>query len=222
MTSFAGLIAATGLGLVYGGLMYLGATAGSLYPADIERTDLLINIAQGLLGGSGKIALGLAVGLACLTTAIGLTATVGDYFSKLSKGRVGYKSICIATVIFSAVFATVGVTVIVTIAVPLLVTVYPVAIVLILLTMSGGWIKNRAIYAGAVVGALGISVFDALTAAGLPIEWVNNLIAAIPLASSGFPWVIPAILGTVVGAVLAKAGYGSTIESPAAAADVQD
>ena len=64
MTSMAGLIAATGLGLVYGGLMYLGATAGSLYPQDIERTDLLINIAQGLLGGGGKVALGLAVGLA--------------------------------------------------------------------------------------------------------------------------------------------------------------
>jgi len=223
MTSLAGLIAATGLGLVYGGLMYLGATAGSLYPADIERTDLLINIAHGLLGGAGKIALGLAVGLACLTTAIGLTATVGDYFSKLSKGRIGYKSICIATVVFSAVFATVGVTAIVAIAVPLLVTVYPVAIVLILLTMCGGLVKNRAIYAGAVVGVLGTSVFDALTAAGLPIEWANNAIAAIPMASSGFPWIIPAIVGVVVGAVLAKLGYGSVIEPPvAAAADVQN
>src|SRR4030043_501109 len=125
MTSLAGLVSAIGLGLVYGGLMYLGASSVRLFPRDIERTDLLIRITQGLLGGTGKIILGLAVALACLTTSIGLTATVGDYFSNLSKGKLGYKGICVTTCVFSAVFATVGVTTIVRVAVPLLVTVYP-------------------------------------------------------------------------------------------------
>ncbi|MEW5900274.1 MAG: branched-chain amino acid transport system II carrier protein, partial [Acidobacteriota bacterium] len=108
MTSLAGLIAASGLGLVYGGLMYLGASSGGLFPAEIERTTLLIGITQGILGVAGKMALGLAVGLACLTTSIGLTATVGDYFSTLSKGKLSYKGICLATCLFSGVFATVG------------------------------------------------------------------------------------------------------------------
>lgn len=215
MTSFAGLIAAIGLGLVYGGLMYLGATAGSLYPRDIERTDLLVNIAQGLLGGSGKVALGLAVGFACLTTSIGLTATVGDYFSSLSQGKVGYKAICIATVVFSGVFATVGVTTIVNVAVPLLVTVYPVAIGLILLTMVG--VRNRAVYAGAVVGALSTSVFDALTAAGLPIEFANAAIARIPLAGSGFAWIVPTFAGALIGAAFAARGHGAPIAAAAQA-----
>src|SRR4030043_324141 len=125
MASLSGLVSAIGLGLVYGGLVYLGATSVRLFPADIERTDLLIRITQGLLGGTGKIILGLAVALACLTTSIGLTATVGDYFSNLSKGKLGYKGICVTTCVFSAVFATVGVTTIVRVAVPLLVTVYP-------------------------------------------------------------------------------------------------
>jgi LIVCS family branched-chain amino acid:cation transporter len=209
MTSLAGLIAATGLGLVYGGLMYLGATAGSLYPQDIERTDLLVNIAQRLLGGSGKVALGLAVGFACLTTAIGLTATVGDYFSSLSKGKVGYKAICVATVVFSGVFATVGVTTIVTVAVPLLVTVYPVAIGLIVLTLVG--VRNRAVYAGAVIGSLCTSVFDALTAAGLPIEIANQTIAKIPFAAAGFAWMIPTLVGALVGLAFAKSGRGAPI-----------
>jgi LIVCS family branched-chain amino acid:cation transporter len=216
MTSLAGLIAATGLGLVYGGLMYIGATAGSLYPPTIERTDLLIAIAQGLLGGTGKVALGLAVGLACLTTSIGLTATVGDYFSELSKGRVGYQAICIATVVFSGVFATVGVTTIVNIAVPLLVTVYPVAICLIVLTMLGRSVRKRAVYAGAVTGALVTSVFDALTAAGLPIPLANAAISRIPFAAAGFPWILPAVAGALVGLVLAARGIGSPIPEPAA------
>jgi LIVCS family branched-chain amino acid:cation transporter len=211
LTSFAGLIAATGLGLVYGGLMYLGATGGSVYPQDVERTNLLIGITQRLLGGGGKVALGLAVGLACLTTSIGLTATVGDYFSTLSKGRVGYTAICVATVVFSGVFATVGVTTIVTVAVPLLVTTYPVAICLIILTMIGRTVANRAIYAGAVIGALSTSIFDALNAAGLPIAAANSAIAHIPLANAGFPWIVPALAGALVGAALTLGGVGSPI-----------
>jgi len=214
MTSFAGLISATGLGLVYGGLMYLGATSVNLFPADIERTTLLIRITQGLLGGGGRVALGLAVGLACLTTSIGLTATVGDYFSTVSKGKLGYRAICLATSIFSGVFATVGVTTIVKVAVPLLVTVYPVVIVLVVLTMVGRLVRRRCIYIGAVIGALATSLFDALTAAGVPFSAINELILNIPFAKSGFPWILPALAGGIIGAAVSKAGVGGTVGFP--------
>ena len=214
MTSLAGLVSAVGLGLVYGGLMYLGACSVRLFPGDIERTDLLIRITQGLLGGAGKIALGLAVALACLTTSIGLTATVGDYFSTLSKGKLGYKSICLATCVFSAVFATVGVTTIVKVALPLLVTVYPVVIVLVILTMVGRLVRSRAVYIGAVAAALAISLFDALTAAGMPIPSINQLILNIPFAKSGFPWILPALAGGIIGAIAARAGAGGIVGSP--------
>jgi LIVCS family branched-chain amino acid:cation transporter len=183
--------------------MYLGATARSLFPAGIERTELLINIAFQILGNTGKVALGLAVSLACLTTSIGLTATVGDYFSSITKGKLKYKMICVATVLFSGVFATVGVNKIVQIAVPFLVMVYPVAIILILLTIFGGKKIHRKVYTGAVVGALTISVFDALTSAGLPIALAHDLISYIPLAKDGFPWIIPALIGGLVGVMLA-------------------
>jgi len=215
MTSLAGLVSAIGLGLVYGGLMYLGASSVRLFPASIERTDLLIGITQRLLGGTGKIVLGLAVALACLTTSIGLTATVGDFFSNLSKGKIGYKTICLATCVFSAVFATVGVTTIVRVAVPLLVTIYPVVIILVILTMAGRLVKSRAIYVGAIIGALATSTFDALTSAGVPVIAVNRLILNIPFATSGFAWILPALAGGLIGAIAAKAGAGGTIGKPA-------
>ena len=203
MASMAGLIAAVGLGFVYGGLMYLGATSRGVFPPDIERTTLLINIAQGILGGGGKVALGFAVSLACLTTSIGLTATVGDYFSTITKGKLKYKPLCVATVIFSGIFATVGVTQIVKIAVPFLVLVYPVAICLIILTIIGRKAIHRFVYIGAVTGALASSAFEALTAAGLPIEAANNLISNIPLGNAGFPWILPAVLGGIIGGAIA-------------------
>ena len=211
LASYAGLIAAVGLGLVYGGLMYVGATAVTRFPTTTERTTLLVGITQVLLGGGAKFALGLAVALACLTTSIGLTATVGDYFSQLSKGRIGYRTICVATVIFSGVFATVGVTTIVNFAVPLLVTVYPVAIVLILLTMAEPLVTNRLVYVGAVVGALATSIPEALTAAGVPIAAVNAAVARIPLAGYGFPWMLPALVGGALGAAVAATGRGSDV-----------
>ena len=140
--------------------------------------------------------------MACLTTSIGLTATVGDYFSGLSKGRVGYKVICLATVVFSAVFAIVGVTTIVRVAVPLLVTVYPVVIVLILLTVAG--VHHRGVYTGAVTAALAVGLLDAFTAAGMPITAANAVVGRIPFAAAGFPWILPGLAGAVVGRLLPR------------------
>jgi len=206
LASLAAVVAASGLGFVYGGLMYLGATSRSVFPAGIERTSLLIGIAQGILGSGGKVVLGLAVSLACLTTSIGLTATVGDYFSNITKEKLTYKAICIATVVFSGVFATVGVTRIVQIAVPLLVLVYPIAICLILLTIFGRRSLHRAVYIGAIAGALATSVFEALTSAGVPVLAANNIINQIPLAKAGFSWILPAAGGAMIGAVVAGLG----------------
>ena len=204
MTSMAGAVAALGLGLVYGGLMYLGATASSIYTPAVERTDLLIEIAYGIMGETGKIALGLAVSLACLTTAIGLTATVADYFSNLSDNRLDYRFIAIVTVVFSGIFATVGVTTIVNVAYPLLVTVYPVAIALIILTLAGGPLSQRGVYSGAVTGALLTSIPEALTIAGLPLAPLNVILDKIPLASAGFAWIIPTVLGALIGLAVAQ------------------
>lgn len=207
MTTMAGIIAATGLGLVYGGLMYLGATAGSVYTAEVERTDLLIGISAAILGNAGKYSLGLAVSLACLTTAIGLTATVSEFFYRLSKGWIDYKIAAIITVVFSGIFATVGVTTIVNIAYPLLVTVYPVAIVLIVLTLGGVPITHRPVYGMAVAGALLTSIPEALTIAGWPVEFFNNAVSLIPLASAGFAWIVPAVFGALAGWVYFRATF---------------
>lgn len=91
MTKKAGLIAVGGLTLVYGGLGYLGATGGSLFSKDITKVDLIMNIASNSLQRYGEVGLGLVVALACLTTTIGLTATVGQYFSNITKGKLKYE-----------------------------------------------------------------------------------------------------------------------------------
>jgi LIVCS family branched-chain amino acid:cation transporter len=198
LTYKAGILAGAGLVFVYAGLLYLGATAGTIYASDISKTALIIGITNSILGSFGKLGMSFAVSAACLTTSIGLTAVVGDYFEKLSKGKVSYRFIVIATVIFSTVMSVVGVEKIVSIAVPLLVLVYPLAIILIIYNLMDKFIPNDYYYKGAVVGAFVISIFDSLSSMGIQIASVIRIIGYLPFASSGFGWIVPSLAMSMV------------------------
>ncbi len=78
-TAKAGLIAATGLVLVYGALGWLGATSVSLGYAK-NGGQLLTVIVQQLFGPYGLLLLSLIVTLACLTTCVGLVSACSQYF----------------------------------------------------------------------------------------------------------------------------------------------
>ncbi|SHK43202.1 branched-chain amino acid transport system II carrier protein [Tepidibacter formicigenes] len=204
LTIMSGLVAAIGLALVYGGLMYLGATGSGVFPGDIAKTDLTIAITERILGNTGKVLIGISVSLACLTTSVGLTATCGEYFSKLSKGKLSYKAVAIIVTVFSAVVSNFGVETIVKIAVPLLVTVYPVGIILIVMNIFDDFIPNKTAYTGAVFGALCVSLFDALAAMEIQISPIANVILKLPLADAGFAWITPAVIGSIISILILK------------------
>ncbi|WP_353095759.1 branched-chain amino acid transport system II carrier protein [Tissierella praeacuta] len=201
MTKKAGLIAVGGLTIVYGGLGYLGATGGSLFSKDIEKVELIVNIADNSLESFGKIGLGLVVSLACLTTTIGLTATVGEYFSKISKGKLKYETIVIATTIFSAIMSVRGVESIISFSEPILVFMYPVVIVMILLTMILGNKPNKNIYRHAIYATLIVSTLELLYRFKI-WTYFTHIVKYLPLASWGLSWLVPAILGAVLGMLL--------------------
>ncbi|WP_326828338.1 branched-chain amino acid transport system II carrier protein [Tissierella pigra] len=200
MTKKAGLIAVSALTLVYGGLGYLGATGGSLFSKDIEKVDLIVNIANNSLESFGKIGLGIVVSLACLTTTIGLTATVGQYFNKISNGKLKYETLVIGTTIFSAFMSIRGVESIIVFAEPILVFMYPVVIVMILLTMILGKEPNKNIYKHAVYATLIVSTLELLNR--FEIWKITNIVERLPLASWGLAWLLPAIIGAVIGTFL--------------------
>lgn len=201
ITKKAGLIAVGGLTLVYGGLGYLGATGGSLFPKDITKVDLIMNIANNSLHNYGELGLGLVVALACLTTTVGLTATVGQYFSSITKGKIKYQWIVIATTLFSGFMSVRGVESIVTFSEPILVFMYPVVIVMILLTVASGDKPNKNIYRHAVYATLIVSTLEILNMFGI-WTYVTQVIEYLPFASWGLPWLVPAILGAIVGKMM--------------------
>lgn len=186
----AGLIAGAGLAFMYMGLMYIGATTSGVHDIALTRSGLLIDIGKRVLGEFGQIGLCIAVSIACLTTAIGLTAMVGNYADEMTNGKLNYKIVVTITCIASCLIASLGVGFIVELAVPLLQLAYPIVIVIVSMNLFSRWIINSNAYRGAVLATIVISVFEIMG-----LTWIEQL----PLAKAGFAWIIPAILFGIIG-----------------------
>ena len=198
MIGLASVVAAVALFLVYGGLAYLGATTSAVYPEGLSQAELVVAITKDILGQPGVALLGFIVMAACLTTAIGLISSFAEYVTGITNGKIGYKTIVIATSVFSCVISNFGISTIISLAAPILELIYPVFIVLVVLAAFSSKIKNNNIYKFAAGFAFLTSVFSLVeTFAG-----INLGVTALPLASYGFPWAVPALIGVALGVLI--------------------
>ena len=186
----ASVIAVIGLAFVYGGLTFIGAHTVNLVDAGISNTSLLVFIANKILGTFGVVLIGAAIGLACLTTSIGLLTAGATFFEKVTNGKLSYKFNAIAISLISYVIACQGVDKIVKLSVPILNVLYPVAITIIVVTMLNKFITN--------IIAIRLAVYVSLVC-GLLFSFFGSSLSFMPLASVGFGWVIPTIIALVIG-----------------------
>lgn len=226
LTIIAGIIAAVGLFMVYGGFVYLGGTYSGSFSHEMSRAELLISVVNEIMGSSGSIILGIAVSLACLTTSVGLTATAGNFFSSFSD-KLSYKTVVYIVCGFSAFFAINGVDTIIALSVPILTVLYPVTIVLIVMSLLDRFIKYKSAYKGACLGALIVSLIQNFLSAedqinnilerirfspffaNMTPERVNfdtpiSIIESLPLATEGFAWIVPALILGIVFALIER------------------
>lgn len=96
-----------------------------------------------------------------------------------------------------------GLNQILAVSVPVLGAIYPVAIVLILLSFLHRWIAPlRKIYPAAILFTASASVLYALADARLSIPILTPAMKRIPLAGLGLGWVLPAAAGILLGALM--------------------
>ena len=204
-----GIVSFILLALVYSSLTYAGATVSTVYDSTVQRPALLIGLIEQLLGSFGKVAMGIAVSFACLTTSVGLITTCGHYFSTLTNGKLEYKKIVVVSVVLSFLLSLLGVDALLQLAVPVLSAIYPMVIALIFLSIFDRYIVYNWTYTGAVVGAFfiggiqAIHLFSQMQGGNFLAElasWTNTL----PLHQFGFEWLVPAIIGSVVFTVISK------------------
>ncbi len=195
-TSYSALVAVLGLSIVYGGLLYLGSQTSSLFSEEIPRTTLVMEITSRVLGRFGSFALAIAVGLACLTTSVSLTATGAEFFNRLSRNKLSYKLNVLVITIFSAIIAVNGVDIIVTLAAPILQIIYPVIIVLIATNFFEKFIKNNEIIAITTYVTLIISILS--TISSLTNNSLDRFLSIMPLSNQGFAWLLPCLIAFII------------------------
>ena len=189
------MFAAVALFVIYGGLAFLGATTSAGGFENYNQTGLVVAITQSIIGNYGVLVLAIIVFFACLTTAIGLVSSCASYFEELTNGKISYTKVVIATVAFSYIVSNFGISAIISIASPVLSLLYPVVLVMIVLNFFGNKIKNNNIYVFAAMFALIASGAEVLNGFGFPLEFIHHL----PLRAIQCGWVVPAIVGGIIG-----------------------
>lgn len=196
----AGIIAATGLIFVYVSLAYIGATSTSSLGYLANGGQVLSGVATTLFGSIGNIGLALAITFACLTTSVGLVSAFGTYFAKFSD-KLSYKQIILIVTVFSTCIANVGLSQLISISIPLLITIYPIAIVLIIISFLGNITELKPIvYIISLTATSFFSIFDGLNAAKINMGTTfTEIVTHIPLFNLGLGWLLPSIIGALIG-----------------------
>ena len=194
--------------LIYGGLIYLGATSGYLTDNEVSRTDLLLHISHAVLGKWGTTAVALAIGFACLTTAIALTSSVGSFFEDFTKGRLPYKVGVVLCTLVSIVLSINKVDSIIQYAAYILLFLYPIVFTIILdVLLFGNTVKSRTPYLVSIAVTAVLSFIDSCkTWEVSSLEQVYALKAYLPLDSYSLGWLMPSLLAFLGAAVLQGRG----------------
>ncbi|RKS87448.1 LIVCS family branched-chain amino acid:cation transporter [Orbus hercynius] len=214
----ASLIAGAILAFLYVSLVYMGATSVEKLGILDNGGAILAKVSTYYFGVWGNLILGLMVTIACMTTNIGLTHACANYLLSLYP-KLSYRQYAIIFSIVSGLFANVGLSALISFSVPVLSIIYPVTIVLIFLTFAHRLFDgNKLVYIGALYLTLLTSILFEIAAVvkshsqlsdlhwlSATIECLDNLFANyLPLYTEGIGWLIPAIVGGLLGYIGAK------------------
>jgi len=167
-----------------------------------DGASLLQAFAGSSFGQVGMLALGAAVFLACLTTAVGLITEFSRFISNTFES-LKYYQVVIATTLFGFMISLVGLGMLIEIAVPLLTLLYPVMIALVLVSITERIQRNPHVAMKATVyTALVLSFFE--TTHGLTPSAATAWITNLPMAEIGLAWAVPTLIVYVITLFLPK------------------
>ena len=202
-TIFGGITAGAVLGGVYAVLAYMGNMAGREIENGRNGVEILTWIASSLYGNTGLMLLGIIFFVACLNVCIGLISSCSQYFSRLCPAFSYRKWVVLFTVV-SMVIANAGLDQVLAFSVPVIETIYPVAIVLIVLAFLnrflGGYALVYPFCTGFTAAASLLQTFGKL----FPDSFLAAAAAFLPGAQDGFGWVLPAALAVWLGIVCSR------------------
>ncbi|MYL70551.1 branched-chain amino acid transport system II carrier protein [Halobacillus litoralis] len=215
----SGIFAMVLMMLIYGLIAYMGASSVSVV-GNLENGGLTFAaVAKHYFGPYGAILLAIIIVLACLKTSIGLIIACSEFFHTVYP-KISYKTFVLILSLLSFMIANFGLTNIIQYAIPVLMFLYPMAIVLILLGLSSKLFQHKqSVYAGAMMLTVFVSTIDGYNALLGTIPGVANPLldsvstfyqSYLPLYGIGLGWILPALIGAILGYLLKE---GKTSES---------
>ena len=211
-TAKAGIFSCLFMGLIYLFITLICTQSAPVCAGADNGGTVLGTIANHYFRSAGSVLMTLIVTFACLKTAIGLVTSCSKAFVDMFPKGPGYTVWAVVFSLVSFGIANFGLTTIVSWCVPVLMFLYPLAITLILLSLSGKFIgSNPTVYRTTTAFTLIAAVFDMIGAvsgmmpgsrvlAGLK-AFAGNI---LPLYDLGLGWILPAAIGFLAGLLLAK------------------
>ena len=208
----AGVICLIGMGVIYASLAYMGVTSLASVGSGANGGIILSMVGSHYFGFVGQILLAAIVFVACLKTAIGLITSCAQMFSEMFPRSISYNKYAIAFTLVSFIIANFGLNAIIQLSVPVLMFLYPLAITLIILSLLAPIInKQKDIYRWTTSLTVIAAIFDFINA--LPDTVKENVIITkminfakivFPGFDYGFGWIVPAMIGFIIGLIIWK------------------
>lgn len=206
----SGLICLIAMSTVYVSLAFMSSSSVNIMDLGNNGGRILSHISFYYLGNFGKILLAAIVIIACLKTAIGLIIACSQIFMEMYPNSLSYKTYAIIFTFISFLIANLGLQKIISLSIPVLMYLYPLAIVLIFLSLSYPIIgKNRRIFTLTILFTGIFSIFDFLKALPKNISNTNSISKIVGFAKDylpafklGFGWFVPAVVGFILALII--------------------
>lgn len=189
--------------IIYIATTLLGVSSLGIMPISANGGAALSNIINHYTGNVGILLTAVIVTLAVFTTAMGLSASFSQDLHRIFP-KISYKNWLRVITIGSFITANAGLTKIIEFSTPFLMIIYPFALALTILAVLNKWVKQDKTIYRFIMAFIAIPAFidGLLSSPWAKTDFATSIASAyqntIPLASEGFGWVIPAIIGAIV------------------------
>jgi len=193
-----GVICGLLLTFVYLIIAYLGASAS--IPEQVDNGAIVLStVLEQLFGNSGTIVLGLIFTLACLSVCIGLITSCAQYFNSIFP-KLSYIKWAILLCLISGFVANLGLSQILKVSIPVLGLLYPMAITLIILGIAHDKLPfNKKPVYFTTICFVGIYSLIEIINTSILNGALSNSLSIVPFHSKGFGWLLPGIIGFLIG-----------------------
>lgn len=197
----AGVITAILMSIIYFASTIMGTKSLECLSLSENGGIALAQIAELYLGEYGLIILAFTIGLACLKTAIGLVTSCCEMFIYMFPNALNYKKWAIIFCAFSFIISNFGLTTIINYSIPVLMFLYPIAIVLTIVGIFSYRTDNKVVFRCTLVGTIFAAIFDFIKTLPFNID-VSFASKILPFFDLGFSWIIPSFIGLIIGLLI--------------------